>query len=390
MTVNFSVPGALPVMEQWLANYLRDLERLVTIDSNTHDKAGVDRVGEVPRDFYKELGATVDVDPRADFGDNLVVRLRGSGSGKVLLLGHTDTVYPTGTVLQRPFVREGKQAIGPGTADMKAGDLAIVYALRLLRRQNFDTFDTITVVHNSDEEIGSPGSKDLIRHHAEASDAVFVLEAGRENGDIVSGRKGIASFTLNVCGRSAHAGVNRDRGRSAALELAHLVVALENLNGRVPGATLNVGWIEAGGAVNVVPENGLARFEARAFSIERLQEMVTLVEHEVARRTVTDTQATVHHAIEHYPMHKSEGTINLLREAQSLAASVGLELRDTITGGASDGNTAAAAGRPVLDGLGPVGGGAHSSREYIDVESVGPRTAILAGLIASVGAKRRD
>jgi len=251
MTANFSVPGALPDREQWLANYRGDLERLVSMDSNTHDKAGVDRVGEVLRDPYNELGAPVDVDPRTNFGDNLVIRLRGSGSGKVLLLGHTDTVYPTGTVLQRPFVREGKQAIGPGTADMKAGDLAIVYALRLLRRQNFDTFDTITVVHNSDEEIGSPGSKDLIRHHAEASDAVFVLEAGRENGDIVSGRKGIASFTLNVCGRSAHAGVNRDRGRSAALELAHLVVALENLNGRVPGATLNVGWIEAGGAVNV-------------------------------------------------------------------------------------------------------------------------------------------
>lgn len=385
MTPDFDVCRAARSMERFLPEYLDHLETLVNIDSGTFDKAGVDAVGRQLHSLYDALGVPLDVVPDAERGDNLIAHLAGRGRGRVLLLGHMDTVYAAGTAALRPFRQEQNRAIGPGTCDMKAGDLSIVYALQLLQEQNFDDFASIEIVHNSDEEIGSPGSKDLVRRHAERADGVLVLEAGRESGDIVSGRKGIASFELRVEGRSAHAGVNHGHGRSAALELAHLIVALEGLNGRVPGVTLNVGRIEAGGAVNVVPEAGFARFEARAFTTENLEEIIRLAQQVVARRTVSDTVAVLHHSIEHLPMHRSEATGKLVERAQILAEMLGFTVRDTITGGASDGNTAAAAGRPVLDGLGPIGGGAHSPREYVDVQSIVPRTALLAGLIASIG-----
>ncbi len=268
---------------------------------------------------------------------------------------------------------------------MKSGDLSIVYALQALMAQDCLPFRRVTVVHNSDEEVGSPTSREFIRTEAGLADAVLVLEAGRENGDIVSARKGIADGRLHVYGRSAHAGVNHTRGRSAILELAHLIVALERLNGTLPGVTLNVGRVEAPGRVNVVPDQAFAHFEVRAFDAKNLEQALKRVDELVQQRTIEGTRAELELSIEHYPMHRSPESKRLVLLAQSLAGRIGFQLRDTRTGGASDGNTAAAAGRPVLDGLGPVGGQAHSPDEYIDIRSIVPRTGLLTGLIAAVG-----
>lgn len=377
--------SAADFLSRHLPGYLADLEALVNLDSGTFDKAGVDAVGERLQAHYRELGATVEVQAHPTYGDSFVARMKGTGVGRVLLLGHTDTVYPLGTAAKRPFRLEEERAIGPGTSDMKSGDLAIVYALRSLRDQGFMNFAQIAVVHNSDEEVGSPTSRPLIRAESEAADAVFVLEAGRENGDIVSSRKGIADCRLHVHGRSAHAGVNHRRGRSAVLELAHLVTSLEGLNGVVAGATLNVGRLEAGERPNVVPDYGFAHFEVRAFDSQSLHAMIREVEAVTEKRTVPDTWAELQVSVEHEPMHKSKESARLVSLAQCLALELGVNLRDTATGGASDGNIAAEAGRPVLDGLGPIGGSAHSPGEYINTRSVVPRTAILAGLIAAVG-----
>lgn len=367
--------------------YLADLEALVNIDSGTFDKAGVDRVGELLQALYRQLGASIERHPDETYGDAFTVVFEGKGEGTVLLLGHMDTVYPDGTIAERPFRVEGDRAWGPGTADMKAGDLSIVYALKALIQQEFSGFGHITVVHNSDEEIGSPASKQLIRGMSEQADAVLVLESGRENGDIVSARKGVARFHLRVRGRSAHAGVNHAHGRSAALELAHLVVGLEGLNGRVPGATLNVGRLEAGHRTNIVPDWAVAHLEARAYEVDRLEEVIVDVREVVAQRTVPETEVDLEVDVDHFPMHKSPVSERLVRLAQALAGELGFSVHDTATGGASDGNTAASAGRPVLDGLGPVGGAAHSPHEYIDITTIAPRTAVLAGLIARIGTR---
>src|SRR5690348_2045721 len=177
------------------------------MECGTYDKAGVDAVGRIMREKLTRLGLTVDAHDGGELGDSLVARWRGSGVARLLLLGHLDTVYPPGWPAEHPFYVEGEVAHGPGTADMKAGVLAGYYALEALHAGGFDRFAEITFLLNSDEEIGSPSSKELIEREARGRDAVLVLEAGRENGDIVSARKGLAGFHLHVEGRSAHAGV---------------------------------------------------------------------------------------------------------------------------------------------------------------------------------------
>lgn len=385
MDTQYGVATGARYLESRLADYLDELRELVNIDSGTFDKSGVDQVGAVLREKYAGLGADIHLHAQAERGDNFTATFHGDGPGSVLLIGHLDTVYPLGTAAVRPFTLDGSRAMGPGVADMKSGDLSIVYALRALRDQRWNGFGRLTVLHNSDEEIGSPGSRDLVRREAEQADAVLVLEPGRSNGDIVSARKGIADGRLTVQGRPAHAGVNHAQGRSAVLELAHLVVGLEGLNGTVPGATLNVGAVEAGPRINVVPDRAGAHFEIRAPNGDSLDEIIRRVHEVVARRTVPGTSADLAVSIEHLPMYKTPSSERLVSLARFLAEALGFTVADTATGGASDGNTAASAGRPVLDGLGPIGGNAHSPDEYIDVSSIVPRTALLAGLICGVG-----
>jgi glutamate carboxypeptidase len=386
LTPGLDLRRAGKFLEGHLADYLADLEELVNIDSGTFDKPGVDRVVSRLGEWYGQLGAAVERIPHPEFGDTLRVTLRGTGPGRILLLGHTDTVYRSGIAAERPFRVQGSVAYGPGTSDMKAGDLAIIYALLAVLDQGPDRLGDITVVHNSDEEIGSPISRSLIRTAAEEVDAVLVLEAGRQNGDIVSARKGIADVELTVRGVAAHAGVDHKRGRSALLELAHLVVALEGLNGTIPGVTLNVGQVRAGDRVNVVPDLAAARFEIRAFEREHLVAAVEAARRIVERRAVPGTVAEMSVTIAHWPMQRSPASEQLVREAQQIASDLGFDLHDAATGGASDGNTAAEAGVPALDGLGPIGGGAHSEAEYIDIDSVVPRVTLLAGLIGRLGA----
>lgn len=376
------------VLRQSIDSYLSDLAALVNIESGTYDKRGNERVRGLLNERYRRLGAEITLYPAESTGDISVARFTGDGRVNLLLLGHTDTVYPAGTVAERPFRVDGDRAYGPGSADMKAGDLAIGYALETLLARGWRQFGTIEILHNADEEVGSPESRDLIETRAARADAVLVLEAGRENGDIVSARKGIVEYELRVTGTAAHAGVNHDRGRSAALELAHLIVDLESLNGTIRGVTLNFGMIDVPGRINVVPDAAIARLEVRAPDRERMNEIMRLVEERVARRTVDGTRAVLESRIAHFPMHRSAASERLVSLARSVAHELGFDLHDTATGGASDGNTAAAIGRPVLDGLGPIGGGAHSPKEYVLIPSIAPRVALLAGLMAAICAAR--
>ena len=201
-------------------------------------------------------------------------------------------------------------------------------------------------------------------------------------------RKGVADAQFTVTGIAAHSGVNHERGRSAILELAHLIVALESLNGTIPGVTLNVGHVLAGERANVVPDRAFARFELRAFERSNLEKAIALVEATIAARTVAGTEVDLQLSVNHWPMQRTPAGQRLVELAREIGARLGLDLRDVATGGASDGNTAAAAGRPVLDGLGPVGGGAHSPDEYILIDSIVPRTALLAGLVATLSGDR--
>jgi glutamate carboxypeptidase len=373
-------------LDSRMQEFLTDLRDLVGIDSGTDDKPGNDRMGAWLRERYRALGAEIDVRPSDVFGDTCRARWEAGGRGRVLLIGHTDTVYPLGTAEARPLRIEGERAFGPGAADMKGGDLLIVYALETLLGLGWNDFASIEVLHNTDEEVGSPSSREIVRERSRDADAVLVLEAGRENGDIVSARKGIVTADVRVTGQAAHAGVNHERGRSAALALAHLVVALEGINGTIPGVTLNVGTVIAGGRTNVVPDHGEARLEVRAPDRRSLDAAVDRVREILATSPIEGCEVHSGVSSEHSPMHPTSAALRLVDAAKSLARELGFALNDTATGGASDGNTAAEAGRPVIDGLGPVGGSAHSPGEYIVIPSIARRGAVLAGLIQAVGA----
>jgi glutamate carboxypeptidase len=209
-----------------------------------------------------------------------------------------------------------------------------------------------------------------------------VLEGARENGDIVSARKGVSDYTIEIVGRSAHAGVEPERGRSAIVEAAHKTLALQALNGRWPGVTVNVGVVHGGTRPNVVAESCRLEVDVRSPVEETFQEAEAAVEAIAREHTVPDVSVNVLGGGWHRPMEKKEGGARLVELAIGVAADLGFELRDAATGGASDANTTSAAGVPTLDGLGPIGGDDHSPKEWLELPSVVPRISLLAGLLS--------
>jgi glutamate carboxypeptidase len=369
------------------ARYVGDLASLVGIDCGSYTPAGVNRVADIVNGTLSELGATVQRIPHVpnggerQLGDLVIGRLPGSGP-RLLLIGHMDTVFEPGTAAERPFRIDGDRALGPGVSDMKGGLLAGLHALDALR--SVDRRPSVTFVANPDEEIGSPFSTPHIQGLIAEHDAALVLECARANGDIVSSRKGIADYEVTITGRAAHAGVEPEKGRSAILEAANQVLALQSLNGRWPSVTVNVGVIEGGTRPNVVAAGCRMEVDLRAASASEFEMGAAEVEAIVTRPTLEGVSATLRKAAFHPPMERTAGNARMAALAIVIAGELGFELRDALTGGASDANTTTAAGLPTLDGLGPVGGDDHSADEWLDLSSVVPRTTLLAALIDRV------
>ena len=383
-----------------LPDYLANLERLVNTDCGSYTPAGVNEVGRWTGDFLAELGAEVEYrsDPDGRLGDTVVATFNGQAGGpRLLLIGHLDTVFDPGTASQRPFRMEDGVAHGPGVTDMKSGLLAGLYALKaLIGERGGLPFERLVFVANPDEEIGSPTSTPHIRAIAADVEVALVLECARANGDIVSARKGILDMRVQVHGRAAHAGVEPEKGRSAILEAARIVTDLHALNGRWPGVTVNVGVIDGGTRPNVVPENCSLEVDVRATSREALEEAEAEICRIAEAVEIEDTTVDFETMARWWPMEKLERSGRLVEHAQAVARALGFDVRDVATGGASDANSTSGMGIPSLDGLGPIGGNDHSPAEYLDVESVVPRTTMLAGLLLAIaadpeiGAWRRD
>jgi glutamate carboxypeptidase len=371
-----------------LAAYLEDLERLVNIDCGSYTPEGVNEVGRWTGGFLAGLGGEIDVrpDPAGRFGDTVVATFHGAAHGpRVLLIGHMDTVFDPGTVAERPFRMDDGVAYGPGVTDMKSGLLAGLYAIKAIVAE-FDglPFERLTFIANPDEEVGSPSSRPHIEAAAADVDACLVLECARANGDIVSARKGILDTRLTVHGRAAHAGVEPEKGRSAVLEAARIVRDLHALNGRWPGVTVNVGKIAGGTRPNVVAERCVLEVDVRSTTADGLQQAEAAVREVAAATEVPDTSVDVDIRVSWLPMEKLERSGRLVDHAVALADRLGFGLADTSTGGASDANTTSGMGVPTLDGLGPIGGNDHSPAEYLEVESIVPRTTLLAGLLLAI------
>jgi glutamate carboxypeptidase len=369
------------------------LRAIVDVDSGSYTPQGVNVVADVCQARFERAGWRVErIGHRPEagepqLGDLLIGRLGGKGGPRVLRIGHTDTVFDVGTVAERPFRIDGNRALGPGVSDMKGGLLLGLFGIDVLQEAGFDGFESVTYVCNPDEEIGSPWSSDVMRSEASRADVALVLEAARESGDIVSSRKGVSDYRIEVLGRAAHAGVEPEKGRSAVLEAAHKIVALHELNGRWPGVTVNAGLIRGGTRPNVIAERCEIQVDVRSPREETLAAAETEVERIANTHHVPGITVRVTDGKWHRPMEKGEASARLAALAIGVARELGFELRDAATGGASDANTTSAAGVPTIDGLGPVGGGDHSAGEWVDLASVVPRMSLLAGLISKLGTR---
>jgi glutamate carboxypeptidase len=392
MTIEMTAERELDALRTSIANdltdYLDDLEHLVNIDCGSYTPDGVNEVGRWVATFLSEMGADIDLrpDPEGRFGNTVVATFRGTLHGpRVLLIGHMDTVFDPGTVAERPFRIDAGIATGPGVTDMKSGLLAGLYALKALIAE-FDglPFERLVFIANPDEEVGSPSSSAHIRQLAADVDACLVLECARANGDIVSARKGILDTRLAVHGRAAHAGVEPEKGRSAIAEAARLVRDLHALNGRWPGVTVNVGVIRGGTRPNVVAERCDLEVDVRSVTAEGLAAAEAAIREIAAATEVPDATVDAHVTVAWQPMEKLARSGRLVEHAQAVAARLGFEVQDASTGGASDANTTSGMGVPSLDGLGPIGGNDHAPAEYLVVDSIVPRTTLLAGLLIAI------
>lgn len=313
---------------------------------------------------------------RAPAGDRVHLRWRFGAQPRVLLIGHLDTVWPTGTLARWPFSVADGRATGPGVFDMKAGVVQLLFALARLESR-----DGIAVLLTTDEEIGSPSARAVIEETAAGIEAALVLEPSAA-GALKTERKGVALYRVTVTGRAAHAGLEPEKGANAAVELAQQVPAIAALARPELGTTVTPTLIAAGTAVNTVPALAVAHVDVRARTAAEAGRVDTAM---TALRPATEgTTLEVERVIGVPPLerHASE---RLFRRAQHVAGELGLPaLREASVGGGSDGNFLAGLGVEVLDGLGAVGGNAHAEGEYVDVAAMEERTALVAALVTDL------
>lgn len=376
--------------EQIMKPYLEDLEAIVNIDSGTHTRDGVNRVGAYLQQRFHDLGFSTYFDHQQEYGDNLVAMHEGNRSdgARILLVGHMDTVFPSGEATRRPFATSQRQgmriATGPGVLDMKSGLLIGMYGLHLLIDAQQSNYQRVTCVWNSDEEIGSPASKPLIQELARQSDAVIVLEPGRAKGTVVSSRKGSGQYRIEVHGVKAHAGVEPQKGRNAILELSYQIQAMHALNGTVPGVTISAGFAQGGGPTNVVPDHAYCDFDVRVADEAGLHAIEAAMSKVIAKHALDGTRIELSGGMRCMPFERSAQNVHLVQLAKEAGGELGLKMEDLGSGGASDANNTASIGVPTIDGLGAGGGLAHNPDEYIELDYLPERIALLSGLVQRI------
>jgi glutamate carboxypeptidase len=366
------------------------LQTLVNIDSGSFYKPGIDQCILILKAEFDKLGMDTTVVELPDRGNHLIARKAGTGSQRLLLVGHCDTVFDTGTVAARPFRIEDGRAYGPGVVDMKGGLTTIVFALRALRDNAPAAWSAlnVTVVVNSDEEISSGSSRPIIEAEARQAAAICVLEPARPGGEYVTQRKGSGTFTLRVKGINAHAGMNPELGASAIHELIGKLAAAQALNNARPGLTINVGVIHGGSRPNVVADFSEAEIDVRTQTLADGDWVTAQMQAIAAQTGVPRTTTELSGGISFPPMPRTEQNLKLFELVHQAGAELGLDLKHVSTGGASDANYASQFA-PTCDGMGPQGGRQHSPDEYLIVATLPERTKVLARFITLWGADQK-
>ncbi|MFY9578331.1 MAG: M20 family metallopeptidase [Gaiellaceae bacterium] len=349
------------------------VRELVEIESPTYS-VGVRDIAERMRRELEALGASVSL---LD-GNHVCAELAGR-EPRLLLIGHTDTVWPVGTLASMPFRVDGDRAYGPGVYDMKS---CLVVLLEAIRRSG-DERRALRVFLTADEEMGSPTGRALLEAAAEGVAAALVVEPSTQNGNLKTARKGLGRFRLTITGRPAHAGTHRAEGVSAIEELAHQVLALHALNDDERGVSVNVGVVRGGTSENVVAAEAQAQIDvriARAEDREGIERVLAALEPVTAGAKLELSGGWTRP-----PLERSAGGARLFEQARKHGLELGLELHEASSGGGSDGNIVGALGVPVLDGLGAEGGGAHAPDEHVLLDSLPIRAELLARLLRSPG-----
>jgi glutamate carboxypeptidase len=359
------------------------LKLLVETESPSHDKDAVDRVGAIVAEEARRLGAQVDVIQNADKGNHILARFLPDLQPEtlnlqpILLLCHMDTVFPLGTLPHMPYREADDKIFGPGVLDMKAG---IVIALASIKEaQKRGMTRPVTLLCTSDEEIGSDTSRAHIERLAKESELALVLEPALADGSLKTWRKGGGNFNVKVKGRAAHAGGDHEKGRNAIEEMAHQVIAIQQLTDYSKQTTLNVGVIQGGTVSNVVPEEASIKVDARVMQPNEWERLES--EMKKLKPVLDGTSIEVTGGLNRPPMPFDDMMKATFEKAKDIASTLGIELKAGGTGGASDGNFIAPLGIPVLDGMGAIGEGYHSEREYIFADSLAQRVKLISALL---------
>jgi glutamate carboxypeptidase len=374
----------LRLLKPRLPEMLATLRRFVTAESPSLEKAAADRCCGVIASEWNKRGGHVERIVQKHRGDLLRITYapnKSRASRQLLVLGHYDTVYSTGTLTKMPFRVKGGKAYGPGTFDMKAGIVQALFALQALQQTQTPLRKRIVFLWTSDEEIGSESSRKIFETEAHRSDAVFVLEPSfGPRGFLKTARKAVGEAELIVHGRASHAGLAPQEGINAIHELARQLTRIEQWNDFRRGVTVSAGIIEGGTRTNVIPESARAVLDLRALRVSDMRGLEVRL-HDL-RALQTGARLEITGGFDRPPL-EHRMSASLFARAQLLAKQLNLSLGECTVGGGSDGNFTAALGIPTLDGLGAVGDGAHSTREHVLINTMPVRAALLTALLAT-------
>jgi len=382
MTTTVGMAELLRVLRRRAPGMVDCLRRLVESESPSLEKAAADRCCGVVAREWRARGAAVERIAEKHRGDHLRIVWAPEAhraTGQLLVLGHYDTVYASGTLRTMPFRVKGGKAYGPGVFDMKAGIVQAVFAFAALRELKAAARKRVVFLWTSDEEIGSGTSRKLLETEARRSDAVFVLEpAFGAQGLLKTSRKGVGEAELIVHGRASHAGLAPQDGVNAIHELAAQITRLQEWNNFKRGVTVNADLVEGGTRTNVIADKARAVLDLRALSIVNMRQIEKRLH---ALRPVNKrAKLEIRGGFDRPPLERKMSAA-LFAQARTLAAEAGVKLGECCAGGGSDGNLTAALRVPTLDGMGAVGAGAHSSDEYVFVDAMAERAALLGAML---------
>lgn len=355
------------------------LKKLIETESPTYDKAAVNRLGAIVAREASKLGAVIEILPQKEVGDQIIARW-GSGPGGILLVGHIDTVFPIGTLEMMPFYEQENKVFGPGVLDMKAGLVIMLQAIAILQAKGQMPKRPVTVLFNTDEEVGSYLSRDLVKELAKDVSLALVFEPSEHlDGSLHTWRKGTGKFSVKVQGRAAHSGGEHEKGLNAIEELSYQIVKVQQLTNYDKGTTINIGSIHGGRAINIVPAYAEAEGDIRIMRLDEYQRVEAAINS--LAPVLKDAIITTNCILNRPPMPFDATMEETFDKAANIAATEGIKIIAGGSGSASDANFVAEMGVPVLDGLGAVGEGFHSETEYILTNSLIERMKLTTTLL---------